>query len=119
MAGDRNADKRVILEREIRLKENQLDDLSQEQHTIQNQIEKFQNNMSQLFRQEEECYYMLHQEGERIDNQTVTLQEVSRVMREMSDRQSDELEQGYRIARINAQEEIEQLHRERNALAWD
>lgn len=116
---DKNADKRVALGREILLKENQIDEINREYRNQENQLESFQNEMNQLFNAEEELYARAQQEGENTSWKEVEFQAVRQEVQRVTSNETELINQGYGQARVTIQDDIDQLHKERNALSWD
>ena len=116
---DKNADKRVALGREILLKENQIDEINREYRNQENQLESFQNEMNQLFNAEEELYDRAQQEGENTSWKEAEFQAVRQEVQRVTSNETELINQGYGQARVTIQDDIDQLHKERNALSWD
>ncbi len=116
---DKNADKRVALGREILLKENQIDEINREYRNQENQLESFQNEMNQLFNAEEELYDRAQQEGENTSWKEAEFQAVRQEVQRVTSNETELINQGYGQARVTIQDDIDRLHKERNALPWD
>lgn len=119
MQRDKSADQRLELAREIVQKEQYRDELVQEKRSIQNQLENFQNQMEQGFRLEEEHYDMFKETSDNLGWESTAVQEVRKAVQRLINNQSEQLEQDYRIENNRLQDEIENLHQERNALPWE
>lgn len=119
MTRDKSADKRLELARQISFKEQRYDDLAQEKRNIQTQLDNFQNQMDYLFQKEQQLYEEIHQNGTPITWEHSAYQEVRKTIQRITGNQEELLEQDYRKERNHIENEIETLHRERNALPWD
>lgn len=119
MTRDKNADKRLELARQISFKEQRYDDLAQEKRSIQAQLDNFQNQMDHLFQKEQQLYEEVQQNGTALTWEHSAYQEVRKTIQRVTGNQEELLEQDYRKERNQIENEIENLHRERNALPWD
>ena len=119
MQRDKSADQRLELARQISQKEYHHAELAQEKRNIQNQIENFQNQMEQSFRLEEAHYDSFKETTEPLGWESVVYREVRKAIQKLTSNQTEQLEQDYRKENNQLQDEIETLHRERNALPWD
>lgn len=116
---DRSADERVMLGREILFKENQIDEINREYRNQENQLERFHNEMNRLFNEEQELYAQAQQEGETTNWKEAEFQAVRQEVQRVVSTESELIKQGYSQARLTIQDDIDQLHKERNALPWD
>lgn len=119
MARDKNADKRLELNRQIANKENRLEELNQEKQNYIRQIEHYQNEMNRLYREEEELYYNIEQSGRSLGWNASSWREVRRAILGFSRSQLEQMEQDFRNEAIQIQDKIENTQRERDALPWD
>ncbi|AWN64886.1 hypothetical protein LL14B4_01245 [Lactococcus lactis subsp. lactis] len=119
MARDKNADKRLELNRQIANKENRLEELKQEKQNYIRQIEHYQNEMNRLYREEEELYYNIEQSGRSLGWNASSWREVRRAILGFSRSQLEQMEQDFRNEAIQIQDKIENTQRERDALPWD
>lgn len=116
---DRSADERVMLGREILFKENKIDEINQEYRNQENQLERFHSEMNRLFNAEQELYAQAQQEGESTSWKEAEFQAVSQEVQRVVSTESELIHQGYSQARMAIQDDIDQLHKERNVLPWD
>lgn len=119
MQRDKSADQRLELARQISQKENLHDELAQEKRNLQNQIENFQNQMEQTFRLEEAHHDTFKETSDPLGWESRIFLEIRKAIQRLTNNQTEQLEQDYRIENNRIQEEIENLHQERNALPWD
>lgn len=119
MARDKNADKRLELNRQIANKEHRLEELNQEKQNYIRQIEHYQNEMNRLYREEEELYYNIEQSGRSLGWNASSWREVRRAILGFSRSQLEQMEQDFRSEAFQIQDEIETTQRERDALPWD
>jgi hypothetical protein len=119
MARDKNADKRLELNRQISYKESQLDELNQEKQRYIRQIEHYQDEMNRLYREEEELYYNIEQSGRSLGWNASSWREVRRAILSFSRSQLEQMEQDFRNEVVQLQDEIETTQKERDALPWD
>lgn len=118
MVGDKNADKRLELNRQIAYKENCLDELNQEKQSYIRQIEHYQDEMNRLYREEEELYYTIEQRGRSLGWNASSWREVRRAILGFSRTQLEQMEQDFRNEFVHLQDEIETAQKERDALPW-
>ncbi|AYF99818.1 hypothetical protein [Lactococcus allomyrinae] len=116
---DKSADERVMLGREILFKENQIDEINREYQNQESQLERFHSEMNRLFNAEQELYAQAQQEGENTSWKEAEFQAVSQEVQRVVFTESELIHQGYSQARLTIQDDIDQLHKERNALPWD
>lgn len=116
---DKSADERVVLSREIFFKENQIDEIKREYRNQENQLERFHSEMNRLFNAEQELYAQAQQEGENTSWKEAEFQAVRQEVQRVVSTESELITQGYGQARMKIQDNIDQLHKERNALPWD
>ncbi|MBK0083567.1 hypothetical protein IAE51_06565 [Lactococcus sp. S64] len=116
---DKSADERLMLGREILFKENQIDEINREYRYQENQLERFHSEMNRLFNAEEELYFQAQQEGENTSWKEAEFQAVRQEVQRVVSTKSELLHQGYGQAQLTIQDNIDQLHKERNALPWD
>lgn len=116
---DKSADERVVLSREIFFKENQIDEINREYRNQENQLERFHSEMNRLFNSEQELYAQAQQEGENTSWKEAEFQAVRQEVQRVVSTESELITQGYGQARMKIQDNIDQLHKERNALPWD
>lgn len=119
MAEDKHAQERLAFNREIAQQENLQDELQLEEKRLRQQVEHFQDQMNSLFRQEEDCYYDMQEKGVSSANQEFALHEIKKEVSRLTDNQNELLSSGYRLEKNTIQATIEELQKERNALAWD
>ena len=119
MLRDKSADTRRELAQQISFKEQRYDELAQEKRSIQAQLENFQNQMDHLFQQEQQLYEEVQQNGNPMTWEHSAYQEVRKTIQRVTGNQEELLEQDYRKECTQIENEIEKLHRERNALPWD
>ena len=119
MQKDKNADRRLELNRQIAYKESQLDDLNQEKRQYTRQIEYYQDEMNRLYREEEELYYNIEQSGRSLGWNASSWREVRRAILGFSRSQLEQMEQDFRNEAVQLQDEIETAQKERDALPWD
>ena len=119
MQRDKSADQRLELARQINQKEYRHDELAQEKRNLQNQIENFQNQMEQSFRLEEAHHDTFKKTSDPLGWESVAFREVRKAIQRLTNNQTEQLEQDYRIENNRLQNEIETLQKERNALRWD
>lgn len=119
MPRDKSADQRLELARQITFKEQRYEDLAKEKSSIQAQLGNFQNQMDHLFQKEQQLYEEVQQNGIPMTWEQSAYQEVRRTIQRVTVNQEELLEQDYRKERNQIENEIENLHRERNALPWD
>lgn len=116
---DKSADERLMLGREILFKENQIDEINREYRNQENQLERFHSEMNRLFNAEEELYVQAQQDGENTSWKEAEFQAVRQEVQHVVSTESELINQGYVQARLAIQDDIDQLHKERNALPWD
>ncbi|ARE21691.1 P-loop NTPase family protein [Lactococcus lactis] len=116
---DRSADERLMLGPKILFKENQIDEINREYRNQENQLERFHSEMNRLFNAEEELYFQAQQEGENTSWKESEFQAVRQEVQRVVSTESELIHQGYGQARLTIQDNIDQLHKERNALPWD
>ena len=119
MQRDKNADQRLELNRQIAYKENRLDELNQEKQSYTRQIDRYQDEMNRLYREEEELYYNIEQSGRSLSWNASSWQEVRRAILGFSRSQLEQMEQDFRNEAVQLQDEIETAQKERDALPWD
>lgn len=119
MTRDINADKRLELARQISVKEQRYDELTKEERNIQTQLENFQNQMGYLFQKEQQNYEEAQQKGLSVTWEQSAYQEIRKTVQRVTINQVGLLKQDYQKERSKVENEIENIHRERNALPWD
>ena len=118
MQRDKNANKRLEYNRKIALKEQESDGLYLEEWQAKNQIESFETVIMQGFRKLQEIDDNINKRGTLAWNYDETFQK-QKYLSNLIRQQQDELENSYRSARFQVENEREQLQRERDTLAWD
>ncbi|GAB2026098.1 hypothetical protein [Lactovum odontotermitis] len=120
MPKDISADKRYQMGLTISRKENEQDQLSAEKRSFEQAQENFQRNYHQNFQQSSQFYEKMARSGNtRSEQELMTDYELERAVNRLSEQPYSEFEDYYRQKRNQLTDEIEQLHRERNALPWD
>ena len=120
MSRDKSADKRYEMEQNIRYKEQAIDELSQEKYHFEQELENFQAHTHQSFQRTSGLYEKMARSGNSQGERELSVEyEVERALRQMVERQYEEVEAYYRNKKNQLEEEIEQLYNERNALPWD
>lgn len=118
MTKDKNADKRLELNRKIASNEREGDELLLEERQTQKQIEDFESVMVKNFMN----LQSIEEEINRRSNNKDTYDEIYQKRKYMSsviDQQKEELKQVYRQTSLKLENEREQLQKERDGLSWD
>jgi phosphoenolpyruvate-protein kinase (PTS system EI component) len=120
MPKDISADKRFELGMKIQRKETDMDEFYQEKQSYQRALDNFNNRFQQLSVQYDEISYHQAEQGSRKAREEFELnQELNQRIRNYVSEQSEGVEHAYSRARQEVDEEIENLHKERNALPWE
>lgn len=119
MTKDKNAEERFRLNREIMLQEQIEEDIRVEERSIKQSIEHFQDQMNTFFRQEESYFARLQEKGALANNQDFALHEIKKEIGRVTESMKEQLTAGYRAERVENQDKLGKLQRERNALEWD
>lgn len=118
MAQDKNAEERFRLNREIMLQEQVEEEIRAEERNLKQSVEHLQDQMNALFRQEEAYFSRLQEKGALTNNQDFALHEIKKEIGRVTENMKEHLTTGYRKERLQTQDKIEKLQKERNAL-WD
>lgn len=117
---DKNQEKRAAYYREILLKEDQLDDLRRERNRAVEAIEDIQGQLHTDYRQLEELEYALSAKGSMDSQKHLhNLSDSQRLFEQKLYQAYEDIQSAYQTLNRRLENDVEQLHQERNALPWD
>ncbi|MDR0299641.1 MAG: hypothetical protein LBI13_06115 [Streptococcaceae bacterium] len=116
---DQSADKRAEYAQKIMFKEQEMDDLGQLERNFENRNDKFISNTNRVFEEFEESFH----EGSSYSSQQSrwqqsVVQDVYHHMKSLAEQQNETMKNSCQVARIEIEDKIEALHKDRNALPW-
>ena len=120
MPRDISANERFDLGMKIQRKEQEIDEFYQKRQNHERLLENFNSHFQQLSAQYDEIEYQAAQQGSKRAQMSFEInQELNQRMNHYVSEQFEEIDSTYYRARQVMNDEIENLHRERNALPWD
>ena len=115
---DVNADKRAEYAQKIMRREDAIDALRNLEGNFQERNEQFISDAGHYFEESEEYFYNTRSSSRRSQWQQNALQDTYSHLKDLTNQQHETLEASCRTARREMEDEIDALHKERNALPW-
>ncbi|AYG01128.1 hypothetical protein [Lactococcus allomyrinae] len=116
---DKSADKRAEYAQKIMFKEQEMDDLGQLERNFENRNDQFLSDANRHFYESEELSQQRNQyPSQQSRFQESVLQEAYGQAKWTANRQQETFQESSRVARIEIEDKIESLYKERSALPW-